>query len=299
MTMKQIISLFLFWALLSLQSFAEEFKVTVRSQTPQSNAVNPVFQYEVQNWKLEETAVIICDMWDTGKDEANELALNINKFADAARQKGAVIIHAPAGVMGYYADNPARLRAITYGVGCGNAVGDAQYLGTYVEKPGAGGANTVPGISDRIMQNPHHWFKTPAELLEPWPIFRVRGDYPTGDPEAGDRPFNPGALNAPSWFRQVSCIKIDPDKDFISDNGIEIASILVRNGIKNVAMTGVATDMCVLGRPYGLRNLKKLGVNAVLVRDLTEASNGSETEKVAQFIERRVAPTMLFEDLKK
>jgi hypothetical protein len=34
---------------------------------------------------------------------------------------------------------------------------------------------------------------------------------------------------------------------------------------------GVHTNMCVLGRPFGIRAMVKLGRKVVLVRDLTDA----------------------------
>ena len=59
--------------------------------------------------------------------------------------------------------------------------------------------------------------------------------------------------------------------DAVSDNGLEIYSFLKSEGIKNVAIMGVHTNMCVLGRPFGIRQMVKLGFNVALVRDLTDA----------------------------
>ena len=35
---------------------------------------------------------------------------------------------------------------------------------------------------------------------------------------------------------------------------------------------GVHTNMCVLGRPFGLRQMARLGKNTALVRDMTDTS---------------------------
>ena len=59
--------------------------------------------------------------------------------------------------------------------------------------------------------------------------------------------------------------------DGISDRGDEIYNYLCKLGIKNVALMGVHTNMCVLGRPFGIRQQVRLGTNTVLVRDLTDA----------------------------
>lgn len=52
--------------------------------------------------------------------------------------------------------------------------------------------------------------------------------------------------------------------DGISDSGEEIYNFCVQQGIKNIVMMGVHTNMCVLGRPFGIRQLVKLGRNVVL-----------------------------------
>jgi putative membrane-bound dehydrogenase-like protein len=63
------------------------------------------------------TAIIICDMWDkhwsqgaTGR--VDKLAPRVNKFIQTARNAGATIIHAPSETMPFYADAPARQRAL-------------------------------------------------------------------------------------------------------------------------------------------------------------------------------------------
>jgi type 1 glutamine amidotransferase len=60
--------------------------------------------------------------------------------------------------------------------------------------------------------------------------------------------------------------------------------------------------MCVIGRPFGLRNMVRLGKNVVLVRDLTDAMYNSRqtpqvshfrgTELIVEYIERYVCPTI-------
>ena len=59
--------------------------------------------------------------------------------------------------------------------------------------------------------------------------------------------------------------------DGISDNGQEIYNFCEQEGIKNIVLMGVHTNMCVLARPFGIRQKVRLGKNVVLVRDLTDA----------------------------
>ena len=43
-----------------------------------------------------------------------------------------------------------------------------------------------------------------------------------------------------------------------------------QRGIKNVIVMGVHTNMCVLGRPFSIRQMVYQGQNVVLVRDMTD-----------------------------
>jgi nicotinamidase-related amidase len=95
--------------------------------------------------------------------------------------------------------------------------------------------------------------------------------------------------------------------DGISDSGEEIYNFLAEQGITNVVLMGVHTNMCVLGRPFGIRQLVKLGKNVVLARDLTDAmydprqppfvSHTRGTELVVEHIEKHWCPSILGEDL--
>ena len=72
------------------------------------------------------------------------------------------------------------------------------------------------------------------------------------------------------WRRQCSLVKIDPRRDYISDRGDEIWNILSQRKIDSVILAGVHTNMCVLGRPFGLRQMVRNGKRTVLMRDLTD-----------------------------
>ncbi len=72
--------------------------------------------------------------------------------------------------------------------------------------------------------------------------------------------------------------------------------------MKNVIIAGVHTNMCVLGRPFGLRQMAKNGKNAVLLRDMTDTmynpksapyvSHFTGTDLIVSHIERHVCPTI-------
>lgn len=95
--------------------------------------------------------------------------------------------------------------------------------------------------------------------------------------------------------------------DGVSDSGVEIYNFFRQEGIKNVAILGVHTNMCVLGRSFGIRQMVRLGMNVVLVRDLTDAmydprqpphvSHARGTELVVEHIERYWCPSIESRDL--
>ena len=72
-------------------------------------------------------------------------------------------------------------------------------------------------------------------------------------------------------------------------------------------LMGVHTNMCVLGRPFGLRKLARHGKNVVLVRDLTDTMYNSRswpyvshfegTDRIVEHIEKYVCPTITSTDL--
>jgi len=111
-----------------------------------------------------------------------------------------------------------------------------------------------------------------------------------------------------AWTAQHPAIEIN-DEDAISDNGREIYNLLAQYGIENVIILGVHTNMCVLGRPFGIRQMARLNRNPVLVRDLTDAmynprkapkvSHAEGTELVVQHVEKYWCPTVLSADLLK
>ncbi len=97
-------------------------------------------------------------------------------------------------------------------------------------------------------------------------------------------------------------LRIDQEKDAISDSGVEIWNLLEARGIRNVILMGVHVNMCVAGRPFGLRQMAKNGKHVVLMRDLTDAmynparwpfvSHERGTGLFIEHIEKRICPTI-------
>lgn len=106
--------------------------------------------------------------------------------------------------------------------------------------------------------------------------------------------------------RQMQALEIG-EMDVISDSGREMWNLFEQRGIDNVVMMGVHANMCVLGRPFGIRNLVTAGKNVVLVRDLTDSiynpdcrpyvSHFTGTDLIVEHIERNWCPTITSTDL--
>src|SRR3990170_2664362 len=68
-----------------------------------------------ENWRPEETAIIVCDVWDAHHSlnavrRIQEMAPRMNDLLEAARARGVLIIHAPSGCMEPYRNHVGRRR---------------------------------------------------------------------------------------------------------------------------------------------------------------------------------------------
>src|SRR5260370_31134744 len=69
----------------------------------------------VLRWEVAQTAIIICDMWDThtctlSAQRVAAMAARMNQVISASRSLGVMIVHAPSDTMKYYEGTPQRLR---------------------------------------------------------------------------------------------------------------------------------------------------------------------------------------------
>jgi len=105
-----------------------------------------------------------------------------------------------------------------------------------------------------------------------------------------------------AWTRQIPLIEVLGD-DAVTDDGQELLNLLAQYSIADVLVMGVHANACVLGRPYGIRQLTYLGKRPVLCRDLTDAFHRDPrghrwgTERVIAHIERRWCPTVTSDQL--
>ena len=279
------VSIFFIFSLSAIYG-GESFKVKLRDRIKAEEGTIEIRE-RVENWAGPETAVIVCDMWDShhcynAVKRAGEIAPRIDKFIAEVRKGGGTVIHSPSSCLDFYKDNPARVRAIKAPL-----------------------AKNLPSGIDSWM----NWISE-EEQRAGYPIDHSDGgedDDPEEHKKWEQRLKAMGRNPRSPWKRQIDSIRIDPEKDYITDSGIENWNILESKNIKNVMILGVHTNMCVLGRPFGLRQLAKNGKNVVLVKDLTDTmynpkmppfvSHFAGTDLIVRHIERYVCPTISSADV--
>lgn len=130
----------------------------------------------------------------------------------------------------------------------------------------------------------------------PLPIDATDGGSDTGETE-----------EYAAWTRQHAAIEIVQNVDGISDKGQEIYNLLQLHEIRQVLIMGVHTNMCVLNRSFGIKQMVRWGVNIALVRDLTDAmydpakppyvDHDMGTKLVVDYIEKFWCPTIESADI--
>jgi nicotinamidase-related amidase len=111
------------------------------------------------------------------------------------------------------------------------------------------------------------------------------------------------------WMCQHPAIQICQEKDFISDNGLQVLAILKHLDIQRLLIMGVHTNMCVLNRSFAIKQMVRWGMPVALVRDLTDSlynpvlppyvSHDAGTALVIAYIEKFWCPSIESTDLLK
>jgi nicotinamidase-related amidase len=229
------------------------------------------------DWDPHKTAIIVCDMWDdhwckSAAARVVELAGPMNDMLKEARARGVFIIHAPSTCMAFYKDTPQRKRAR-----------EAPYART----------PTALASSER-------W-----GTAWNWPDATREGVLPIDDSDMGCSCREKCTIRSP-WTRQIAAIELGPD-DAVTDDGQETWNLLTERGIDNVILCGVHLNMCVLGRPFGIRQMVRLGKRVALMRDMTDTMYNPErppggthfdgTDRVVEHVEKYWCPSFTSADI--
>jgi len=229
-------------------------------------------------WDPAKTAIIICDMWDdhwckSAARRVTEMAGPMNEMIKAARNRGVFVIHAPSSVTSFYRETPARILATS-----------APFAKT-----------SIPLASNE------RWGTAWC-----WPDGKHESPLPIDDSDMGCSCTGKKCDIVPPWTRQIATLEILPG-DALTDHGQETWNLLQERGIQNVILCGVHLNMCVLGRPFAIRQQVYLGKNVALMRDMTDTMYNPErppgvdhftgTDLVVEHVEKHWCPSFISSDI--
>lgn len=240
-----------------------------RREEPKGSGQFKVVERSV-DWEVAETAIIVCDMWDDHHCKSAAQRVGVM----APRMNQVLTAARDRGVMIIFAPSETM--------------------------------NIYAGSSYRTRMEQ----ATPA--TPPAPIARRCDRDPAGEPktlpedtqlDCDDCELGPVVRR---HTRQHAALDIS-GFDGISDNGQEIYNFCAQEGIQNIVLMGVHTNYCILARPFGIRQMLRLGKKVVLARDLTDAlydprqpphvSHARGTEIVVEHIETYLCASILSADL--
>ncbi len=213
------------------------------------------------------TAVVVCDMWN--KHWCSSATRRVGEMAPRMNE----VLKA------------ARSRGALI-IHCPSGT-----LDFYKDTPGRKLAQQAPKVEPKVpLQN---WCHLDPDSEAPLPIDDSDGGCPEPDESRH------------AWSRQIAALEIMPG-DAITDSA-EAYYLMRQRGIENVIVMGVHTNMCVLGRPFGIRQLVRQDLNVVLMRDMTDSmynpkmrpqvSHIRGTELVVEHVEKYWCPTVTSSDL--
>jgi nicotinamidase-related amidase/type 1 glutamine amidotransferase len=253
------------------QLAAEPFEFNARFRQRSSLDTN---RFEVvqqtMRWDPAKTAIIICDMWDRHWCKGATA-----RVAEMAPRMNEVIQEArKRGALIIHAPS--------------------ETMRFYADWPQRKHAQEAP--KSVPPQDVQRWQSLDAGKEPPLPI----------DDSDGGCDDLPQCPQGGPWKRQIATLEIAPN-DAISDRGDEVYNLLQQHGRDQVLIMGVHENMCVLGRPFSIRQMVRLGKKVLLMRDMTDTMYNSRrapyvshfvgTDLVAEHIEKYWCPTVTSVDI--
>jgi nicotinamidase-related amidase/type 1 glutamine amidotransferase len=256
--------------LLAGQEATETFTLKLRSRTETEKGSGRWHATtRTESWEAKKTAVIICDMWDR-----HWCAGATKRVGEMAPRMNEVV-------------REARRRGALV-IHCPSDTMKA-YEGTPQRKL----AQEAPKVETKVALE--RWRK-----LDP----AREGALPIDDSDGGCDD-EPRCKSGRAWSRQIDAIEVK-EGDAVTDSA-EAFYLMGRRGITHVLVMGVHTNMCVLGRPFSIRQMVLQGKTVALVRDMTDTMYNSRkaptvshftgTDLVVEHIEKHWCPTTTSADL--
>ena len=224
---------------------------------------------QVAEWSPKKTAVVICDMWDK-----HWCKMSTERVGEMAPRVNDFV-------------KSARQKGALI-IHC-----PSDTLDFYKDTPQRKFAQSATQVEPKSPLQ--RWCRIDLTKEAPLPVDDTDGGCDTV----------PQDPNYKAWSRQIATIEIH-DGDAITDSA-EAYYLMRQRGVENVLVLGVHTNMCVLGRPFSIRQLVQQGLNVALVRDLTDTmynpakspyvSHFTGTDLVIEHIEKYWCPTITSGDL--
>jgi len=225
--------------------------------------------YKTIRWDPEKTAIVVCDMWN--KHWCKSATARVAEMAP--RMNDLIKEARRRGVLIIHAPSST--------------------LDTYKDTPARKLAQQAPKVEPKVPLR--GWCHLDKD--------REGEQLPIDDSDGGC-PCQPRCPGGHPWTAQIDTIEIQ-DCDAVTDSA-EAYYLMQQRGIENVIVMGVHTNMCVLGRPFSIRQMVYQGKNVLLVRDMTDSmynprkrpfvSHVRGTELVVEHIEKHWCPTITSSD---
>jgi nicotinamidase-related amidase len=253
--------------LVSIPLHAGDISLKTRFQEKRDNNAFETIQKR-QVIAAEQTAIVVCDMWDKHWCKGAT-----QRVAEMAPRMNAVI-------------SKARDQGVLI-IHC-----PSNTLDFYKDHPARKLAMSAPIVKAKVPLQT--WCHLDPESEAPLPI----------DDSDGGCDDQPQCENYKAWTRQIEIIEIK-DGDAITDSA-EAYNLMKQRGITNVIVMGVHLNMCVLGRPFSIRQMVYQDQNVFLMRDLTDTMYNSRmppyvdhfsgTDLVIDHVEKYWCPTITSAD---
>ena len=219
-------------------------------------------------WDPRKTAIVICDMWDK-----HWCPNSTARVAEMAPKMNQVV-------------KAARARG-SFIIHC-----PSDTMDFYKDTPQRKLAQSAPQVETR--RPLERWCRIDPAKEPPLPIDDTDGGCDCDAP----------VKNFRAWSRQIADIEIH-EGDAITDSD-EAYRLMKSRGIENVIVMGVHTNMCVLGRPFSIRQMVYQGMNVALMRDMTDTmynptmkpyvSHFTGNDLIVEHIEKYWCPTITSSD---
>jgi len=266
LSMRHAMAAFLF--LVSLHAVAAEslsLATRSRSETSKGSGEWQIAEKTVA-WDPKKTALVICDMWDR-----HWCAGATRRVAEMAPRMNEVVKN-------------AREQGV-FIIHC-----PSDTMKFYDGTPGRKLALAAPKVEPKVPLR--GWCSLDKTKEAPLPIDDTDGGCDDNSPPPKGPPY--------PWSRQIDTLEI-MDGDAITDSA-EAYYLMQQRGIDNVIVMGVHLNMCVLGRPFSIRQMVQQGKNVLLLRDLTDTMYNPRkspyvphcigTELMVEHVEKFWCPTI-------